>query len=330
MRRERIQKELEQEKAQFNQSQSPLAQAMRQAQLAQAAQAQRAAEQGNREIPWWKQESALRGLQAVGRGEQPQGFDASDMATVYGPKGISEALKAQLLNKGKTDVANMAAQGRAATQDINQTKVEVGVKKKVQDAWDKAVKDNGKLRNASPEYRQWFDDSTANRLYPDKFAPPATQEPPPLMKKGELDETGMPKTEALASTAPPTGDETSPFKLATVNYDDRGNVIPSVPDSNLPNTNPGGDNVLSPGVETPPPVPMPTPREPPVNNLAASNWTPTEIPEDSWGAPQETPRLADNQWTPQADDEEERRRQEILMAYLEQYQDFQEQDQQYG
>jgi hypothetical protein len=76
------------------------------------------------------------------------------------------------------------------------------------------------------------------------------------------------------------------------------------------------------------PIPNTNPQgPPPINNLAAANWTPTEIPQDSWGPPQETPRLADNQWTPQADDEEERKKQEILMAYLAQYQgDGQQED----
>jgi hypothetical protein len=239
------------------------------------------------------------------------------MATVYGPKGISEALKAQLVNKGKTDVAETVAGSKGQKQELEAIKT-------LDRLATSASKDLATLRgkgdksvrglNTPEQQAQWIQNRVKELSNP--TAIPG--------KRGELDEFGMPKTEAIASL-----DENSPFKLATVNYDDKGNVIPSV-DSGLPNTNPGGDNVLSPGAE-PPPIPMSTtPVGPPANNLAAANWMPTETPQDSWEPP-ETPRLADNQWTPQADEEEQRKRQEILMAFLSQYQDSQGQDeQQYG
>lgn len=433
--------------------------AMEKAQLAQAAQAQRAAEQGNREIPWWKQESALRGLQAVGRGEQPQGFDASDMATVYGPKGISGALQEQI--KGKAHVQGLEATERYKMADtarkakVDSWKEDQGnalndIKRMAQEmtgqkiTGDQAIKtaqmlgrkewnnrvlelkqqgldDNAAKAKANADFKerwvttksrletqgldakeaeyiskdQWRQSSVAQRgeaatnrleldtrrldskearestkdtnekdkelrkLYTDSInragqgimgqinmkqnpgaaekaawelirsmsSPEERKRAFPGDKRSEAD-IGFPGDETkMASGGLDMGVLPNELKLA----EGIDNPVPASlaslggGDMPTPNTNPGGDNIIpqgDPRALTGPPMP-----NGPSDNLSAANWTPTDIPQDSWGPPQETPRLADNQWTPQADDEEERKKQEILMAYLSQYQgDGQQED----
>jgi hypothetical protein len=313
--------------------QSDLEKAIARAQIEQAKAAEQKAFSDRQIIPSFKYENALKAAQAISQGRQPEGaFDYADAIKILGPQAVTSLLKEAAAAKGKTDTQEIASKGKAATQELNQQKVEIGVKKKVEDEWDKAKKANPKLKNAGPEYIQWFKDSAANRLYPEKYAPPPQKEPPSLLKKSELDEFGMPKPEALTSE---TGNETSPFKLATVNYDDAGNVIPSVGSGvPTPNVNPGGDNIIpegDPRALTGPPAPAPTlPPELPPPDVGAWQGDPTFMnrmpPEDnSWTQP-ETPPLATNQWTPPADDEEKQRQQEILMAYLGQYQDQGQQD----